>query len=74
MQKLIIIRAQFSADRGISSRAAEFGFLRPEPRNLPRNSPFCRGIRLFPVEFVFFRGLSRFSFEQLRKWPWCWWL
>ena len=41
--------------------ATEFAFLQ-------RNSSF------FPAEFRLFRGLWRFSFEQLRKWPRCSWL
>jgi len=55
---------QFSVACGISSRAAEFGFL---PRNWA--AEFNREIRLFAAECC---EIWRFSFEQLffhRKWP-----
>src|SRR6218665_2390948 len=51
----------FSADRGISSRTAEFGFLRAEPRNFPRNFlPFARGFVFLPRNWFFPRALTFF--------------
>jgi len=54
---------------------AEFGFLRAEPSRAEPSRGIYRGIRLFSSpRNSSFRGLWRFSFEQLRKWPRCWWL
>src|SRR6218665_2456347 len=57
--KRVITRAHFSAARGISSRAAEFGFL---PRNLSRG--IHRGIRLNAAEFDVFHSNNYFFTEN----------
>src|SRR6218665_661005 len=56
---LLICRAQFSAARGISSRAAEFGFL---PRNWA--AELGHGIRLFAAEFDVFHSNNYFFTEN----------
>ena len=84
---LSLIWAMICRAHSFPRNAAEFGFFAAEfePRNLPRNSSFCRGIRPFAAEFDVFHSNNYFFTEndlkvallQVCLWwffVWWWWL